>query len=98
MTAGIIEKLCFHYLNISPSSSISSVSAFSKRFDNAINPLMPGGSKVICTKLFHNRRSYHMESSPLICSENQWTNSFMIGNSVMKELNKPAAKSWRLFK
>ena len=28
-----------------------------------------------------------METSPLICSENHWTGSYMIRASVMKELN-----------
>ena len=27
-----------------------------------------------------------METSPLICSANQWTGFYMIGTSVMKEL------------
>ena len=30
---------------------------------------------------------YHVETSPLICSENQWTSFYMIGTSVMKWLN-----------
>ena len=29
---------------------------------------------------------YHIETSPLICSENQWTGFYMIGISVMREL------------
>ena len=29
---------------------------------------------------------YHIETSPLICSANQWTGFYMIGPSVMKEL------------
>ena len=29
--------------------------------------------------------SYHIETSPLICSPNQWTGFYMIGFSVMKE-------------
>ena len=29
----------------------------------------------------------HIESSPLICRANQWTGFYMIGTSVMKELN-----------
>ena len=31
---------------------------------------------------------YHIETSPLICSANQWTGFYMITASVMKELNK----------
>ena len=30
--------------------------------------------------------SYHIETSPLVCSANQWTSFYMIGTSVMKEL------------
>ena len=30
---------------------------------------------------------YHIETSPLICSANQWTSFYMIWASVMKELN-----------
>ena len=29
--------------------------------------------------------SYHIETSPLICRANQWTDFYMIGTSVMKE-------------
>ena len=29
---------------------------------------------------------YHMETSPLICSANQWTGFYIVGTSVMKEL------------
>ena len=39
-----------------------------------------------CTrKLFHNGGPYHIETSPLICTANQWTGSYMKGTSVMKE-------------
>ena len=37
-------------------------------------------------KLFHDEGHYHIETSPLICRENQWTGFYMIGTSVMKEL------------
>ena len=30
---------------------------------------------------------YYIETSPLICSSNQWTGSYMAGISVMKDLN-----------
>ena len=36
--------------------------------------------------LFHDRGRYHIETSPLICSANQWTGFCMIMASVMKEL------------
>ena len=32
---------------------------------------------------------YHIETSPLICCANQWTNFYMIKTSVMKELKQP---------
>ena len=36
---------------------------------------------------FHDESLYHIETSPLICTRNQWTGFYMIGTSVMKELN-----------
>ena len=36
--------------------------------------------------LFHDGGRYHIETSPLICSANQWTGFYMITASVMKEL------------
>ena len=30
---------------------------------------------------------YHIETSPLICPADQWTGLYMIGTSIMKELN-----------
>ena len=33
------------------------------------------------------RRSYHIETSPLICRANQWTGFYMIATSVIKELS-----------
>ena len=35
--------------------------------------------------LFHDGGPYHIETSPLICSPNQWTGFYMIGTSVMKK-------------
>ena len=37
-------------------------------------------------QLFHDGGRYHIETSPLICSANQWTGFYMITASVMKEL------------
>ena len=34
----------------------------------------------------HDGGPYHIETSPLICSTNQRSGSYMIGTSVMKEL------------
>ena len=38
-------------------------------------------------ELFHDGGRYHIETSPLICSANQWAGFYMITTSVMKELN-----------
>ena len=35
---------------------------------------------------FYDGGPYHIEASPLICRENQWTGFYMIGTSFMKEL------------
>ena len=37
--------------------------------------------------LFYDGGPYHIETSPLICTANQWTGLYMVGTSVMKELN-----------
>ena len=37
--------------------------------------------------LNHDEDPYHIEPSSLICTANQWTDFYMIGISVMKELN-----------
>ena len=37
---------------------------------------------------FYDGCPYHIETSRLICSANQWTVFYLIGTSVMKELNK----------
>ena len=37
-------------------------------------------------KLCHDGGPYHIETSLLTCSVNQWTSFYMIRNSVMKEL------------
>ena len=46
-------------------------------------------------KLFHDRGSYHIETSLLICIASQWTFFYMIGTSVMEEL-KHCAFTWLL--
>ena len=43
------------------------------------------------------RGSYHIETSPLICTTNQWTSFYMIGTSVMKELLLMSGKSRIVF-
>ena len=37
--------------------------------------------------LFHDGGPYHIKTSPFICRANQWTGFYVIGTSVMKELN-----------
>ena len=37
--------------------------------------------------LFDDVGPYHIETSTLICSANQWTGFYMRGTSVMKELD-----------
>ena len=41
---------------------------------------------MLCVYIFHDGGSYHIETSPLIYSANQWTDFYIIGVSVMKEL------------
>ena len=36
--------------------------------------------------LFRDGGPYHIETSPLICSVNQWAGFYLVGISVMKEL------------
>ena len=36
--------------------------------------------------LFHEEGPYYIETSPLICSANQWTSFYMTETSAMKEL------------
>ena len=38
------------------------------------------------SQLFHDEGPFHVETSPLICSVNQWTGFYMKGTSFMKEL------------
>ena len=45
-------------------------------------------------QLFHDGGRYHIESSRLICSANQWTGFYMISASVMKELKRDI--EWKL--
>ena len=38
-------------------------------------------------QLFRDGGPYHIETSPLVCKANQWTGFYIIGTSVLKELN-----------
>ena len=40
----------------------------------------------VLLQLFHEGGRYHIETSPLICSANQWTGFYMITVSIIKEL------------
>ena len=42
---------------------------------------------VISAELFHDGRPYYIETSPLICSADQWTGFYMIGKPVINKLN-----------
>ena len=63
--------------------------AFNKRFNYSATcykqriEIFLVSRPLIC---FHNRGRYHIETSPLICSANQWTGFYMISTSVMKGL------------
>ena len=37
----------------------------------------------LMVELSHDLGSYHIKTSPMICSENQWTDSYMIETYVM---------------
>ena len=41
---------------------------------------------VLLLQLVHDRCTYHMETSLLICRANQWAGFYMVGTSIMKEL------------
>ena len=51
-------------------------------YECSVDVLFPGAN----VKLFRGGGPYHIETSPLICSANQWSGFYMIGTSVMKEL------------
>ena len=42
--------------------------------------------KTLEDQLFNDGGRYHIETSPLICSANQWTGFYVITACVMKEL------------
>ena len=44
-------------------------------------------------ELFHDGGRNHIETSPLICSTNQWTGFYMISTSVMKALSNSSQPS-----
>ena len=48
--------------------------------------------RLCIVNFFHDGGRYHIETSPLICSANQWTDFYMITASVMKELNSVVQK------
>ena len=43
---------------------------------------------------FHDGGPYHIETSPLIYRANQWTDFYMIGTTVMKELTIDNIPKW----
>ena len=61
-----------------------------------------GQSSVILETIFTLtlswRMALHLETNSLICSSNQWTCFYMIGTSVMKELNRSCREiMWKRF-
>ena len=52
------------------------------KYDNSFLKMLP---KTL-NYHFHDGGSYHIETSPLICRANQWTDFYMITASVVKEL------------
>ena len=51
-------------------------------YECSVDVLFPGAN----VKLFRGGGPYHIETSPLICSANQWSGFYMIMADVMKEL------------
>ena len=56
-------------------------------FDVWLGSECASGICEVAPELFHDGGRYHIETSPLICSANQWTDFYMLTTSVMKELN-----------
>ena len=54
-------------------------------FDSTVNHL------IHLFQPFHEGDRYHIETSPLICGANQWTDFYMITASVMKGLNRDSS-------
>ena len=50
----------------------------------------------LLNSFFHDGGRYHIETSPLICSANQWTGFYMITVPVMKELNETEYKKVKI--
>ena len=49
----------------------------------------------VATLIFHDVGPYHLETSPLICRANQWTDFYMIRTSVMKELSERSSTPYK---
>ena len=60
-------------------SSVHAVSGETDMFCLATDYVMK-----FCLYLFHDGGPYHIETSSLTCTANQWTGFYMIGTSVMK--------------
>ena len=45
-------------------------------------------------EIFHNGGPHHIETSPLICRESQWSSFYMIRISVTKELTTETGTVW----
>ena len=84
----IVESLqCIFHANCS--EMLRHFLYFAARFLRCVWPFCDNtNERLIPFYLFHDGGRYHVETSPLICSGNQWTGFYMITASVMKELNK----------
>ena len=51
-----------------------------------LKQIRPRPQEISKQKVFHDGDPYYIETTPLIFTANQWTDFYMIGTSVMKEL------------
>ena len=81
----------FNFVSISPSTLQELCKSYSI-FTNDIEFLYD--TTTLLNYLFYDRVSYHLETSPLICTANQWTGFYMIGTSIMKDLKLNIGLKW----
>ena len=82
----ILQRKILHYLNTTPLQTYHTtwmVSYLTVRLFTWRKVFKKGPSKIFRTQW---RRSYHIETNPLICYANQWTGLYMIGTTVMNKL------------
>ena len=78
----------FFTQNLAPIRHVSIWNHFSDKWSNEKHEVSKffGCSFLSRSKPSHDGGRYHIETSPLICSANQWTGFYMISASVMKGL------------